>query len=128
MGNISLVPTAQLDFAHMISENTKVKNTHITQENSNNLRASVGVDLQFRSDKFKASLGAKFNKKFGKERSKSFNNINIDSTHKISDSYGECNAQISGKINNNVSIDLAVGKSFGGRKGISANLTVSATL
>ncbi|MDR2794344.1 MAG: autotransporter domain-containing protein [Holosporaceae bacterium] len=126
--NISLVPLAQLDFAHVISENTKVKNTRITQENSNNLRASVGTNLQFYSDKFKASLGAKFNKKFGKEGNKSFNNINIRSPHKISASYVEYNAQISGRINNNVNVDLAVGKSSGGRKGISANLTLSAAL
>jgi hypothetical protein len=125
---VSLVPMTQLDFSHIISGNAKVKNIHITQENNSSLRASIGTNLQFQNDKFKASFGAKFNKKFGKEGNKSFNNINIYSPHKISDSYMEYNAQISGKINNNVNIDLTVGKSFGGRNGISANLTVSATL
>jgi hypothetical protein len=127
--NVSLIPLLQVDFARVASPNTQVKDIQVNQEDGNTLRIAAGAHLQFGDDALKTSLGVKFSKNFRKEGSKSFNSINnIKSPHEISASYVECNAKVSGKINDNVNIDLAIGKSCGGRRGFSANLTLAATL
>jgi hypothetical protein len=54
--------------------------------------------------------------------------ITVKSSEKISRSYSEYNAKITGKISDTMFIELAVGKSCGGRKGAYANLSIAANL
>jgi hypothetical protein len=126
--NVSIIPLAQVDFAQIIAQSTKIKDIQVNHENSSDLRAAGGVNLQFYDDVFKFSLGVKISKNFRKGGDKSFNGININSSREISASYVEYNAKLSGKIDKGLNIDLAIGKSCGGRKGFSANLTLAATL
>jgi hypothetical protein len=126
--NISVVPMVQFDYSHITSKDAKTKNILVNQGNFYSLRASAGLNLQLESGDFRASVGAKFHKRFGENVSKTFEGVNVHSLEKISRSNVELSAKISGKISDGITVDLAVGKSFGGRNGASLNLTLSAAL
>ncbi|MDR2682195.1 MAG: autotransporter domain-containing protein, partial [Holosporaceae bacterium] len=124
----SVVPLVQLDYTNTIVKNAQIEQLLVNYENCHSLRASAGLNLQYKMGNFKASIGTKFSKRFGEEISGTSRGLTIKSSEKISRSYGEYNAKISGKINNTMSIELVVGKSYAGRKGTCANLSIAAAI
>ncbi|MDR2794755.1 MAG: autotransporter outer membrane beta-barrel domain-containing protein, partial [Holosporaceae bacterium] len=126
--NISLVPLAQLDYSHMITEDTLTERLLMRHNNLQSLQTSVGMDLQFNDGYFSASVGTKFNKTFRENENLKINGSVFSPPTKISSSYQELNAKISAKINDTLFLDMLMGKSFGGRNGASMSLTLSFAL
>jgi hypothetical protein len=121
--DLSIVPVVQFDYSKVFFNGIKTKNFQVESENTQSLRLSTGMDLQLNLNNFLISVGARLNRKFGMESIGKFENPG-HSPAKISTSCVEFGGKIGGKIGN-ISVDLAVGKSCGERRGTALNLVLS---
>jgi hypothetical protein len=126
--NVFIVPLTQLEYLHTLLQDTQMEHVRVNHQNYHNMRAAAGLSLQFASNDFKVSVGTKFIKKFGRGMTGKYKDTDIQSPQKIGSSQLQISAKICGKLNDNASVDLTVGKYCSSRKGTFMNFTLSMAL
>jgi hypothetical protein len=99
----------------------------ISYGNCHRTTASTGCYLQFDFGAIKTSIGAKFNKRFGRDVRGIVDGVEIPPAARVPSYNFECTAKISGRIFDNISFNLDVGK-FTRRTGMRANAYFSVAL
>jgi hypothetical protein len=127
-GGFAIGPLIQLDYTQIGSEDTKMKYVSINHQNFHNFKTAAGLNLQFVNGDFRASVGTKFNKKFGEDIAGICRDKDASSPKKIASSCLEINTKINWTIKKKTSVGLTLGKFCCGRSGYSANLTLSVAL
>ncbi|GHT91870.1 hypothetical protein FACS1894122_04920 [Alphaproteobacteria bacterium] len=111
-------------YSYALTEDFEFKCRQLRHKNLSSTALLPGLNLQIGDDKFKTTIGTRFNKRFGGEIETSFDGKPVQAIDRISNDNFESQISIIGKIGKFTEANLEINKIIGSRKGFSARLTL----